>query len=126
MADKDPVMKLLSTFALNVPMTRLSLVSMDTPSRNFDFNTERDNDSDVWEYRSGSGRCDDDRGGKMSMAKPLSAFKNFFAVSVVYCSRRKVFLRALAPNFDVVDRRRAIAPWDQGARKKNIVHNLPT
>ena len=89
MADKDPVMKSLSTFALNVPMTRLSLVSD-------------------------------------SMAKPLSAFKHFFAVSVVYCSRRKVFLRALAPNFDVVDRRRAIAPWDQGARKKNIVHNLPT
>ena len=36
----------------------------DTPSRNFDFNTERDNDSDVWEYRSGSGRCDVDRGGR--------------------------------------------------------------
>ena len=43
----------------------------DTPSRNFDFNTERDNDSDVWEYRSGSGRCDDDRRCKTWKSKWL-------------------------------------------------------
>ena len=34
----------------------------DMLSRNFDFNTERDDDSEVWEYR--SSKCDNDRAGE--------------------------------------------------------------